>query len=306
MIHTARQSPKFTRLVRQLRATVATDMIDIETIAIGILERLWHMAIVGCQRGDIGKYDNESIAESVGWFGDADVIVGILVTSGWLDEDAEFRLVIHDWSTHAPGFVKRNIGRQGGFARVAKSLLDDSSEQGSALLPTQESKEEATPNITQHNITQRNQEKDCDEPVSPTSSPPTPSNGEPQKQPKADPPEKIDPASVKFPFFPTVPGKKSGGYQWELTAEVLESLSEAYPAVDVKQESRRAHAWIRANLSNRKTFDGMERFLFRWFSRTQNNARPPVHATGVGRPDKVRRMKRYGPKPEEKQVEQVR
>jgi hypothetical protein len=38
-----------------------------------------------------------------------------LVETGWLDEHAEHRLVVHDWHQHAPNWVKGVVARQGGF-----------------------------------------------------------------------------------------------------------------------------------------------------------------------------------------------
>ena len=157
MIHTARQSPKFTRLVRRLRGLIDCPLIDTETLAVGILERLWHMAISGAQRGDIGRHDNETIAEAVGWFGDADTLIELLTDTEWVDRCDENRLVIHDWDEHAPAFVKRNIARKGGFAKPltnpVKQALPYSGEQGSERLPTQKGAQAATPNQTKPNLT---------------------------------------------------------------------------------------------------------------------------------------------------------
>jgi len=162
MIHTARQSGKFRRLVRWLRPRVAiqSSLISVETVAVGLLESLWHMAISNAQRGDIGShFDNVDIAEGIGWFGDTDEIIDAFVDTGWLDRCDEFRLVIHDWEDHAPGFIKRNIARKGGFA-VVERPLNDSGESLSGRLPTQVSKEDPTHNITKHNQTKPNLTKE--------------------------------------------------------------------------------------------------------------------------------------------------
>jgi hypothetical protein len=157
MIHTTRQSPKFTKLVRRLRGLVSCPLVDVETIAVGMLERLWHVAIAGAQRGDVGRFDNESLAESIGWFGDADEIVRLLVDTGWLDVCEEHRLLIHGWEEHSPGFIRRNISRKGGFAkRAVKRPLNDSGEQVSDHLTTQVSAQAVTPNLTKPNLTKPN------------------------------------------------------------------------------------------------------------------------------------------------------
>lgn len=116
MIHTARQTAKFVKLMRRLRTHLGSAPVDAETIAVGILERLWHMAINSAKRGDVGQHDNEVIAESCGWIGEPDDLILMLIDCGWLDESDQFRLVIHDWHEHAPAFLRRNIDKLGGFA----------------------------------------------------------------------------------------------------------------------------------------------------------------------------------------------
>ncbi len=91
----------------------AVDVVSIETIAAGILERIWHLTIISAPAGDIGKLDNETIAEAAGWNLDADRLVAILVDVGWLDRCETNRLVIHDWHEHAPSFVKGNLSKWG-------------------------------------------------------------------------------------------------------------------------------------------------------------------------------------------------
>lgn len=99
----------------------------------------------------------------------------------------------------------------------------------------------------------------------------------------SDPPsveDVFDPKTVKYPEFPTVAGRKRGSHVWRLTDEVCERLEEAFPAVDVQRESKRAYAWVMSHLNQRKTADGMEGFLFRWMKREQNSS----ERQGIGRP----------------------
>lgn len=122
MIHKARQNAKFRRLVRRLREPLreltASGLVDLETVVVGILERLWHETIASAPRGDIGaRMDNEEIADAAGWYGDPQALIEILVETGWLDLSDEHRLVVHDWHEHAPGFVRGNVkANLGGFA----------------------------------------------------------------------------------------------------------------------------------------------------------------------------------------------
>lgn len=154
MIHQARQSAKFTKLIRRLRSALPNLPIDVETVATGILERLWHFTIVSARRGDVGRHDDDVIAEAVGWFGEPSELVEMLVETGWIDEDSEHRLLVHDWHEHAPAFIKRNIGRDGGFLTCAgKPALNDSVEHASGYLTTPECLQERTPNQTKPNLT---------------------------------------------------------------------------------------------------------------------------------------------------------
>lgn len=79
----------------------------------------------------------------------------------------------------------------------------------------------------------------------------------------------FDPRRVTFPDFP-VAATNGGGRTWQLEAAEITRLQATFPAVDVPMESRKAHAWIIANIGRRKTSRGMPRFLFGWMERCQN------------------------------------
>ena len=69
--------------------------------------------------------------------------------------------------------------------------------------------------------------------------------------------------------FPTVGKVKS----WGLTQRVVDTLSAAFPGMDVLAQCRKAKGWCEANTAKRKTPGGMERFLFGWMERNQNRGR---------------------------------
>lgn len=79
--------------------------------AVGIMESLWNLTARQAPRGDIGKLNNEDIAYSIGWAGDATVLVDALVASKLLDPSQEFRVVVHDWSEHADDVVHMRLAR---------------------------------------------------------------------------------------------------------------------------------------------------------------------------------------------------
>lgn len=72
---------------------------------VGLLESIWKLAMSSAQAGDIGRYSDEDIAVCIEYAGDANELIEAMVESGWLDKDPEFRLVIHDWSEHAPTWL---------------------------------------------------------------------------------------------------------------------------------------------------------------------------------------------------------
>ena len=82
--------------------------------AVGLLELLWHFTAKYSPQGDVGKWDDQAIAEQLYWEGDPSTLIGALVACGWVDEDERHRLIVHDWSEHADEAV---------HFRLAKSRL---------------------------------------------------------------------------------------------------------------------------------------------------------------------------------------
>jgi len=91
-----------------------SDLLNIEfALAVGIMELLWHYTARYAPRGDIGKWSNDDIARNVRWRGNPDELVAGLVKAGWLDEDPEYRLIIHDWHVHSDQACDRYLARHG-------------------------------------------------------------------------------------------------------------------------------------------------------------------------------------------------
>lgn len=118
---------KFKRLVRDLRPHFEGWPIDPVTIVSGLLERLWLTTASSAIRGDIGRYEDEEIAEQLGWYGDAKILIDALVARHWIDRHDVFRLVVHDWADHAPRHVCGNVAKLGGFA-VPSSKVENSTQ----------------------------------------------------------------------------------------------------------------------------------------------------------------------------------
>lgn len=58
--------------------------------------------------------------------------------------------------------------------------------------------------------------------------------------------------------------------KFEVTESLRASHAEAFPALNIIGEYRKALVWIQAAPANRKTAGGMARFLFRWLGSAQN------------------------------------
>lgn len=77
--------------------------------AIGHLELLWAFAGKQSAQGNVGKWPDGAIARACDWMGEPEAFIGALVGSGFLDRDSEHRLTVHDWSDHAPGWVRAKL-----------------------------------------------------------------------------------------------------------------------------------------------------------------------------------------------------
>ena len=75
------------------------------------MECLWHLTAREAPRGDIGKLSDEDIALALDYRGDESVLIGALISCGWIDESEFDRLVIHDWADHADDSVHMKIAR---------------------------------------------------------------------------------------------------------------------------------------------------------------------------------------------------
>ena len=125
MIHRTTSLVKFKKLQHRLGFTKTRDTI-------GILEAMWLFTQREAPRGDIGKFDNETLAIELEWDGDPEMLVVTLVETRWLDAHPVHRLVVHDWHNHAPRYVHSLVQRYGGFVTGdAHGISADTSINGS-------------------------------------------------------------------------------------------------------------------------------------------------------------------------------
>ena len=80
--------------------------------AVGILEMLWHFTAEFAHAGDVGRFDDASIALALCWDGDSAELVSSLVRTGWLDRCRCHRLRVHDWPSHADQTVTRVLAKR--------------------------------------------------------------------------------------------------------------------------------------------------------------------------------------------------
>ena len=139
MKHQTPDSMKFKKFARRLGLRVFE--------AAGLLEMLWITTQKNAPRGDIGRYDNESIAIELDWPGDPDSLVQAMLECGWLDESDEYRLVVHDWPLHAPRYIHGVVSRKNGFATVQDCSA------GLQSATTVPDCTEVQPNLTKPNLT---------------------------------------------------------------------------------------------------------------------------------------------------------
>lgn len=69
--------------------------------ALGVVEALFHATQTHAPDGAIGSLSDDSIAEEMWWDGDPATLVRALIEAGFVDENADHRLVVHGWAEHA-------------------------------------------------------------------------------------------------------------------------------------------------------------------------------------------------------------
>ena len=69
------------------------------------------------------------------------------------------------------------------------------------------------------------------------------------------------------------------GEEVPVYSEMVEVWKEAYPAVDVEAELKKIKSWSISNKTNRKSVNGMDKFINNWLSREQDRAGRPNNKT---------------------------
>ena len=96
---------KFKRLVRTLSKYGET-----RRSIIGLLEMLWRTTSIETPDGAIGlKLSDDDIAAALEFDGEPADLVNALVDCGWLDRSDQYRIVVHDWASHCPLWVRAKM-----------------------------------------------------------------------------------------------------------------------------------------------------------------------------------------------------
>lgn len=119
--------PKLLRLASELRISSAQ--------AIGHLQYLWWWTMDYAENGDLGEYDDRTIAGAAEWTAEAEPFVEALVRSGWLDErevedengETYPAYRIHNWDRYVGRLLDQretSTKQAGGRARAAHAQRD--------------------------------------------------------------------------------------------------------------------------------------------------------------------------------------
>ena len=251
--------PKIRKLAR---------LIDMPPFAaMGLVEALTHWAFTYATDGGIGKFDDDEIADGVGWNGEPSAMMDALYKAKLIAKHAHFRWVIHDWHEHADTATHMAMARAqrwfwdgqkpklGNFGKAEKLAITESYEDdcapsgyGPALPWPQESYAEAT--------------------SLPLPSPPFPAlpslregAGAPSAtNGKADSPPKP-------PKMLPIEWSQSDGFAG-ITHTDRENWAAAYPACDLDRQIAAAHAWLVANPAKAKK-RSYRRYITGWLARAQ-------------------------------------
>ena len=91
-----------------------------------------------------------------------------------------------------------------------------------------------------------------------------------ESTPPAQSSRKTKPRLERIPL-PDAPSLTTNqGETWQPTQLEIDAWTSAYPGLDVIGTIREAQAWLIANPTRRKTFNGMARYVNGWLSREQN------------------------------------
>jgi hypothetical protein len=289
----------------------------------GHLEFLWDAANE-CGNPVIGT--PEDIEATAEWAGDPGALFVALRDGRWLDQTEDGLWEIHDFWVHCPDYVRKRAEREAVREQKGHTLSGIRREAArrrwhrngqpptdASDMQTDASENHLHPVASESSPTDANECNwktlaSCQDANVRTPAPaPAPLDTDRMSVSCSEPSETASepPASKVVMRFPTT-GK--GPKEWSLTAEKLAEYVEAFPALDVRGEIRRALQWILDNPTRKKTAKGMPAYLTRWLGKAQNQGQgrnqqaPPTQETEEQiaarvRSERADRQAKYGPRP---------
>jgi hypothetical protein len=110
----------------------------------GVLVGVWHVAAVNYPAGDVGRCSNEELAVAIGWDGDPERLVEVLVKRRLLDavSEEQGRLYVHDWHIHCQDYTRQTLrNRKQNFANGATPYKKSKEENGEEQPSTDNNRE---------------------------------------------------------------------------------------------------------------------------------------------------------------------
>lgn len=107
--------------------------------AIGKMTLLWDFVQDYAPRGDIGRLPDGAIAMACEWSGDPKPLIDAMVDAGWLERNAEHRIIVHDWPDHCERWVHAKL------AKLEQSFLECYRHKVPSPEPTVEGSTEGSP-----------------------------------------------------------------------------------------------------------------------------------------------------------------
>jgi hypothetical protein len=225
------EHPKFARLKRTLKVP--------KWGALGLLESLWHFTGKFTPHGDLGKYPDAEIEAWLEWEGEPGALISALITCGWIDEDKDHRLLVHDWHQHADDATKLAVKR----SKRTFVVLTVSRQRRDV-----EGESDARTRVPEP------------EPVS-------------KPEPVSEP-DHLALTRVSFPsveVFLTIPLNDKS--EFAVTEAKVREWKELYSAIDVRDEIRAYKGWALNNPAKRKTRKGILASLNGWLARRHDKGR---------------------------------
>jgi hypothetical protein len=208
---------------------------------------------------------SRSRATTIAFMVDNDTVVRELLDAGLWERDGK-NYKLHDWQDYNP--TKTKVLEERAKAKERKERW-------------KERQKNAVPNTVPERVPNASPSR----PV-PSQSPLASSGSiDPSEEEESAEPSEAPSAPASLPGILTFPvSGRNGKKTWELQLEFVKELEEAFPAVDVLAECRKALMWIKTSPAKKKTHRGMGRFITSWMSRCQDRGGSKGTATEPATP----------------------